>query len=256
MKCLLLGAGYATRLYPLTQECPKPLLPVGGIPILERILEKVAAAKAVDRAYVVTNHRFSAQYDHWLQGFRKPAFQVEIIDDQTTSNADRLGAIGDIDFVMRSAGIEDDLLVIAGDNLFDFPLEDFLAFALQKRAAIALYDVKDLRLASLYGIVTTAEDGRVTGFEEKPPAPKATLACLAVYFFGREYLPRIRQYLEAGGKKDALGHYIEWFHQQVPLFGWLIPGSWYDIGDLDSYQKANERYTGKENSSERQRRAL
>lgn len=248
MKCLLLGAGYATRLYPLTRERPKPLLPVGGVPIVERILGKVAAVKDVDRAYLVTNHRFVSHYYGWLRDYEsraKGAAPVEIFDDMTTSNDDRLGAIGDMDFVIRNAKIDDDLLVIAGDNLFEFELPAFLKFAAPKRAAVSLFDVKDRKLASLYGLVETDEDGQITDFDEKPPVPRSTLACIGVYFFGREHLPLLRQYLDEGRKPDAPGYYIQWLYRQVPLFGWVIPGGWYDIGDIDSYNKANELYAGK-----------
>jgi len=249
MKCLLLGAGYATRLYPLTRERPKPLLPIGGVPILQRIVEKVYAAGAVDHLYIVTNHRFTGHYWNWKRDFeahrRKLPAPIDVFDDLTTSNEDRLGAIGDIDFVIRNAKIDDDLLIISGDNLFDFALKDFLTPAKKKRAAVALYDVKSKELASLYGIVSVAKDRRITDFVEKPPAPESTLACIGVYYFGREHVPLFRQYLEEGGKKDAPGYYIEWLHRQIPLFGWVIPGTWYDIGDIDSYNKANELYVGK-----------
>jgi glucose-1-phosphate thymidylyltransferase len=249
MKALLLGAGYATRLYPLTKERPKPLLPVGGVPILQRILAKVAEVKEIDRAYLVTNHRFAGHYYNWLRDFqaqrRDGGPPVEIFDDLTISNDDRLGAVGDIDFVIKHAKVDDDLLVVAGDNLFDFSMADFLAFARPKRAAVALYDLKSKELASLYGIVSVAKDGRITAFDEKPPVPPGTLACVGVYYFGKEHLGMIRQYLAEGQKRDAPGFYIEWLHPRIPLYGWVIGGSWYDIGDIDSYTKANELYVGK-----------
>ncbi len=249
MKCLILGAGYATRLYPLTRERPKPLLPIGGTPILQRIVEKIYAVGAVDHVYVVTNHRFAGHYWNWKRDFesqkKKLPAPIDVFDDLTTSPDDRLGAIGDIDFVIKNAKIDDDLLIISGDNLFDFDLKEFLSFAKKKRAAVCLYDVKTKDLASLYGVVSVAKDKRITEFEEKPPAPASTLACIGVYFFGKEHVPLIRQYLEGGGKKDAPGYYIEWLHEQVKLYGWVIPGSWYDIGDIDSYNKANELYVGK-----------
>jgi glucose-1-phosphate thymidylyltransferase len=249
MKCLILGAGYAVRLYPLTRERPKPLLPIGGTPILQRIVEKVYATGAVDHVYVVTNHRFAGHYWNWKRDFenqkKKLAAPIDIFDDLTTSNDDRLGAIGDMDFVIKNAKVNDDLLVISGDNLFDFDLKDFLTFAKKKRAAVCLHDVKTKERAALYGIVSVAKDRCITEFEEKPPAPASTLACIGVYYFGKEHVPLVRQYLEEGGKKDAPGYYIEWLHHQVKLYGWVIPGSWYDIGDIDSYNNANELYVGK-----------
>ncbi len=246
MKCLLLGAGYATRLYPLTRECPKPLLPVGGTPILQRICDAVNRVSGVDRIYVVTNHRFVSHYYTWLRGL-KPPVPIEVFDDLTTSNDDRLGAVGDMDFVVRHAKIDDELLVIAGDNLFEFELADFVRFARERRgSAVAVKDVKSRERASLYGVVDVDKQGRINDFEEKPPQPASTLIAIAMYFFAKEHVPLIRQYLEAGHNKDAPGHYIAWLHQQVPVYAYPVRGEWYDIGDIDSYSRANEKYVAKE----------
>lgn len=246
MKALLLGAGYATRLYPLTRERPKPLLPIGGVAILERICEKIFPVPGVDRIYVVTNHRFAGHYYRWLTGYqetKKPRVPVEIFDDLTTSPDDRLGAIGDIEFVVKHANVDDDLLVVAGDNLFEFPLKNFTSFAKRKKSsAVCVKDVRDRKLASLYGVVEVDKKGRIVDFEEKPPAPASTLTAIGVYYFAKEHLPLFRQYLEEGQSRDAPGYFIQWLHPKVELYAFPVEGAWYDIGDIDSYTKANDLY--------------
>lgn len=243
MKCLLLGAGYATRLYPLTRERPKPLLPVAGIPILQRICEQVLKVKGLDHLYLVTNHRFAPHYYNWLRDYqtqRALPIPLEIFDDLTSSAEDRLGAIGDIQFVIQNAKIDDDLLLIAGDNLFQFPLQDFVAAAQPRGSAVCLKDLKSKKLVSLYGAVEVDASGKVIDFEEKPPRPRSTLVSVGVYYFSKAHLPLFRQYMEAGFKKDAPGFYLQWLHKQVDVYGHVIEGEWFDIGDIDSYNQANE----------------
>ncbi|MBI2933812.1 MAG: nucleotidyltransferase family protein [Planctomycetes bacterium] len=247
MKCLLLGAGYATRLYPLTRERPKPLLPVGGIPILQRICNAVRRVPDVDRIYVVTNHRFVTHYYNWLREAGPTPVPIEIFDDLTTSNDDRLGAVGDIDFVVRSAKINDEMLVIAGDNLFEFDLKDFVKFAREhKGSAVAVKDVESKELAALYGVVDLDKNRRILDFEEKPPVPASTLIAIAIYYFAKDHVPLTRQYLAEGHNKDQPGHYIAWLHKQVPVYAYAFQSGWYDIGDIDSYNKANELYLAQE----------
>jgi glucose-1-phosphate thymidylyltransferase len=243
MKCLLLGAGYATRLYPLTKDRPKPLLPVAGIPILQRICEQVFKVKSLETLYIVTNHRFAAHYYNWLrdyQNHRALPVPIEIYDDLTTSPDDRLGAIGDIQFVIQNAKIDDDLLVIAGDNLIEFSLQDFVEVAKPKGAGVCLKDLKSKKQVSLYGAVEINKAGKVVDFEEKPPRPRTTLISIGVYFFGKGQLPLFRQYLEEGHSKDAPGSYLQWLHKQIDVHGHVVDGEWFDIGDIDSYNLANQ----------------
>ncbi len=243
MKCILLGAGYATRLYPLTRERPKPLLPVGGIPILQRICDSVMKVPGVDCIYVVTNHRFTSHYYNWKSELGKTRVPIEIFDDMTTSNDDRLGAIGDMDFVVRNAKIDDELLVIAGDNLFEFPLTDLVKLGRDRKGSVvAVKDLGNRERASLYGVVQIDKKGRVTDFEEKPPVPQSTLIAIGLYYFAKEHATMMRQYLGEGHNKDAPGHFIAWLHQQVPVFAFPIAGEWYDIGDIDSYNQANDLF--------------
>ena len=243
MRCLLLGAGYATRLYPLTKDRPKPLLPVAGVPILQRICEQVLKVKGLEQIYVVTNHRFAPHYYNWVRDYqsqRALPVPIEIYDDLTQTPEDRLGAIGDIQFVIQNAKIDDDLMVIAGDNLIQFSLQDFVAAAQPRGSAVCLKDLKSKQLVSLYGAVEVNKQGKIVDFEEKPPKPRTTLISIGVYYFSKAHLPFFRQYLEGGMKKDAPGFYLQWFHKQVDVYGHVVEGDWYDIGDIDSYNTANE----------------
>jgi glucose-1-phosphate thymidylyltransferase len=251
MKCLMLGAGYATRLYPLTRERPKPLLPVAGVPILQRICEQVFKVKAVDRMYVVSNHRFAPHYYNWLRDYenhRALPVPIEIFDDLTTTPDDRLGAIGDIQFVIQNAKVEDDLLVIAGDNLIQFDLAGLAASAAERGTTVGVKDLKSKKLVSLYGAIEVNKQGKVVGFEEKPPKPQTTLISIGVYLFKKEHLPLFKRYLDEGRSKDAPGFYLQWLHEEIDVFAYVIDGEWFDIGDIDSYNKANEMMMTKGNS--------
>src|SRR4051812_41843666 len=180
MKAIVLAAGYATRLRPLTDTWAKELLPVGGRPIIDWILQAVEDSGVVDEVHVVTNSRKAPAFEQWASGR-----DVVVHDDGTSSNDDRLGAIGDMLFVIERAELDDDLLVIAGDNLFEFSVADFVGFWRGKgtASAVAVRDVGSLELASHYGIVSLAGDGRITSFVEKPADPPSTLAATATYLF-------------------------------------------------------------------------
>ncbi len=181
MKALILAAGYATRLRPLTDSLPKQLLPVGGKPIVDWILDRIREA-GIDDVHLVTNGRFAKDFEPWAA-----AAGVHVHDDGTTTNETRLGAIGDIRFVQEHAALDDDLLVIAGDNLFDYSLSDYIAFWAGKdgASAVAVYDVGDRELAKQYGVVELGEDDRIVDFVEKPEDPPSTLAATATYIYAR-----------------------------------------------------------------------
>ncbi len=242
MECLVLAAGYATRLYPLTKDQPKPLLPVGGVPILEKIVGAILPIEGLRRLHVVTNHRFAGHFERWREGYlpRRPR-PVEIVvhDDRTTSNEDRLGAIGDIRFVIDSAGIDDDLLIVAGDNILPANLEGFVRFARSKVTAAALKKFDSPELVSLYGAVQLDASGRIIDFEEKPKKPKSLMVSVGLYHYGRPHVSLFGKYLGAGHNKDAPGYFLQWAHKQVDIYGYFIEGPWYDIGDLESYKKAD-----------------
>jgi glucose-1-phosphate thymidylyltransferase len=238
LRALILAAGYATRLRPLTDSWAKELLPVGGRPIVDRILDNLAQAPEVDEVHLVTNSRKAPWFHDWAKGR-----DVTIHDDGTTSNDDRLGAIGDMLFVLDRIGSDDDLLVIAGDNLFDFRLSDLIAFWKTKgvASAVAVLDVGSLELARQYGIVDLDSDSRIRSFVEKPPEPASTLAATATYLYHRDHVGLIRTYVQTEANADQPGRLVAWLHQREPVYGWVFAEPWYDIGDHEQLLEADNR---------------
>ncbi|MBI4436124.1 MAG: nucleotidyltransferase family protein [Candidatus Omnitrophica bacterium] len=239
MKSLILAAGYATRLYPLTQSKPKPLLDIGGKPVLEYILGHIEKIDGVDDATLVVNHKFYSQFEKWKKSYRSSKPLV-LLDDGSTHEGNRLGAIGDMRFTIRERKVRSDLLVVAGDNLFDIDLRPFVQSAQKKSpfSSVMLYDVKDFSLARQYGIVGLDGESRIVSFEEKPEHPQSTLSAMGVYYFPKEVLGQIDTYLQGGSPQDAPGFFLRWLSQKETVYGYPSTGTWYDIGDLASYQKA------------------
>lgn len=244
MKCLILAAGYATRLYPLTKETPKPLLEVAGKSILERLLDKISFIDKIDHVYVVTNSRFAQAFQDWVGSYQysKP---ITVIDDGTTSNENRLGAIGDIQYVLDQTGLEDDLMILAGDNLFDFDLREFEQFFQEKDAdVITAYEISDINLRRRVGIVELDSSAKILSFEEKPQEPKSSFGVPALYIYKQETLPMIKKYLQEGNNPDAPGHFIPWLIKHKPMFAFQFEGDWHDIGTLESYEEAQLVFAG------------
>lgn len=244
MKALILAAGYATRMYPLTLDRAKPLLPIAGKPAIEYIIKRIEEIEEIDKIFVVTNEKFFQQFVAWFKKFsaKKP---IKILNDQTLSEQDRLGAIGDLDFVIKEEKLADDLLVIAGDNLFELGLREFVDFAKHRAPAssIGLYDIKDKEAVKRYSQVCLDANDKVIAFEEKPKQPTSTLVAKCLYFFSKEDLSLISKYLSSGGTTDAPGHYIAWLCQRTPVYGYTFCGKWYDIGNQAVYKKANQDFT-------------
>lgn len=238
MKALILAAGYATRLRPLTDTWAKELLPVGGRPIIDRIVDGIAEVDEVDAVHVVTNARKAPAFREWARHR-----DVTIHDDGTSSNEDRLGAIGDMLFVVEQARIDDDLLVIAGDNLFEFELADFVAFWRSKEvaSAVAVRDVGSLELASHYGVVDLDEDGRILSFVEKPADPPSSLAATATYAFSRDHVRLLGPYLDGEHGSDQPGRFVGWLQRHEPVYGWVFDESWHDIGNYEQLLEADNR---------------
>ncbi len=238
MKALILAAGYATRLQPLTDTWAKELLPVGGRPIIDSIVESIEAVDAVDEVHVVTNARKAPAFLRWAEGR-----DVRVHDDGTRSNDDRLGAVGDMRLVIERAEIDDDLLVIAGDNLFDFSLVELVEFWRGKgvASALAVRDVGSRELARRYGIVELGADDRVVAFVEKPDDPPSTLAATAAYLFSRSHVPLVGEYLDAGNAHDQPGRFVAWLQEREPVYGWRSEGGWFDIGDHAQLLEADNR---------------
>jgi len=239
MKLLVLAAGYATRLYPLTRDRPKPLLPVGGRPMLDRLLGSLRPI-GFDAIYVVTNARFAEQFREWAEGK-----DVAVVDDGTTSDEDRLGAIGDIGLVIERERIVDDVVVVAGDNLFSDSLVDFGRAARERRVPLlAIHDVGDLELVrGRYNSIEVDARGRITYFEEKPDEPRSTLSGIGLYFYPRDTLPLIREYLAAGNNPDQPGRLVQWLYPRVDVYTWPVPGQWYDIGSREQLEDADRVFS-------------
>ena len=241
MKAIILAAGYATRLYPLTENTPKPLLNVAGKPILEHIIRKLEQIGQVNKICIVTNDRFRKIFEKWLEGFdaQKP---VEVISDGTKSNEDRLGALGDVHHAITACKLDDDLIVVAGDNLFQMSLADAANFFKKKKKnVIVLHDVKDFVLARQYGIVEV-ENNVIINFEEKPISPKSTLASTGIYLFPKKTIPLIKKYIAQGNNADKTGSFIEWLHKRDEVHSFITDKKWYDIGNLEQLEKANKNY--------------
>ncbi len=242
MKALILAAGYATRLYPLTKDRPKSLLPIGNKPIIEHIVDNLERIESVNEIIVVSNQRFSHQFQDWLNGV-SCVKRIRLINDGTTSEENRLGAVGDMNFVINEYNIADDLLVIGGDNLLTGDLRGFLEFSeLKRSSAVGLYDIKNRRIAMKYGVVMLNGDNRLIDFSEKPKVPPSSLIAMCLYYFPKEKLHLISEYLKRNEAKDAIGHYISWLSRVEQVFGYIFDGIWYDIGDKLSYQRARQKF--------------
>jgi glucose-1-phosphate thymidylyltransferase len=238
MKLLILAAGYATRLYPLTRDTPKPLLEVAGRPILDHVLDKLQPI-GLDGVYVITNSKFADRFHEWAAGR-----DLTVIDDGTDREETRLGAIGDIALVMRKEQIGDDLVVVAGDNLFSESLEGFGTLAREKDAPVlAVHDVGDLERIKDYNAIEIDAEGRVVFFEEKPVEPRSTLTGIALYFYPSWSLPLIDRYVAEGLNPDQPGRLVEWLYPQTPVYTWRVPGLWFDIGSKEQLAEADRIFS-------------
>jgi len=239
LKAVILAGGYATRLYPLTRDRPKHLLEVDGRPILELLLERLPLGE-LDAVYVVTNAKFADRFREWAESY--PA-DIIVLDDGTTSEEDRLGAIGDLQLVIESEDLDDDLIVAAGDNIFTERLDDFARFGRERdAAAIAVYDVGDLEAMKQLSSIGVDADSRLVTFEEKPEQPESTLAGIALYFYPRAILPLVGQYLAEGNNPDQPGRLVGWLYRRTPVYAWRVPGRWFDIGTPETLAEAERLF--------------
>jgi glucose-1-phosphate thymidylyltransferase len=243
VKALILAAGYATRLYPLTLDRPKALLPVGGKPMLDHLMEQLEQVDGLDEVHVVTNSKFAEAFREWAAG--RSGLPLRIIDDGTVDDDSKLGAIGDLDLTIREAELDDDLIVLAGDNLFSESIAPFPVFALGKGGpALGVYDVGDLETIRRYSVIELDDDDRVTRLEEKPERPRSTLAGIALYFYPRSALRYVREYLEDGNNPDQPGRLVQWLYPRTAVYGWRVPGRWFDVGSKETLAEADRAFTG------------
>ncbi len=237
MKAIILAAGYATRLYPLTKNFPKPLLEVGGKTILDHLIDQLKNIADIDDIYVVTNHRFHGHFTDWARGNK--AIRSDILDDGTTSNDDRLGAVGDIQFVIEARDIADDVLILAADNILLFSLQNFVStFKSNPASHIAVRHNPDYDDRKRRGNVQLDEDNRVLQFIEKPDRPISEWSASPVYVYPASILPRFKEYIANGGNPDAPGHFLEWLHACEAVYAYNIEGGVLDIGNRESLAEA------------------
>lgn len=240
MKAIILAAGYATRLYPLTKNCAKPLLPIGSRPMIDYLIDQAVTLPDLDDIFVVSNHRFAGQFEQWADR-RRPALpshmRLSVIDDQTTHEGDRLGAIGDIQYVIRHGAIDDDLLVMAGDNLFTWALLDaWHHFRQHGEDMILAQKLANPDDRHRFAIALVNEDGLVEHLEEKPACPRSDIGVYAIYFYRRDTLPLISRYLAEGNNPDAPGHFPAWLYRQKPVRVFFFSGRCIDIGTPQAYE--------------------
>ncbi|MCH3941708.1 MAG: nucleotidyltransferase family protein [Bacteroidales bacterium] len=242
MKCLILAAGYATRLYPLTENFPKPLLDVGGKTILDWLLDDVEASGKIDEYAVVTNHKFACHFEKWASGRSE---KITVVDDGTTANETRLGAVRDIQYALEKTGFDDDTLIMAGDNLLDFSLIKFIGYAIAAGTSCIMryYEPSEAKLHKC-GVVEVDEHDLILSMEEKPAEPRSHWCCPPFYFYRRQDVARIPEGMAAGCGIDAPGSFVAWLATKVPIRAMEMPGHRYDIGTLDSYKAAQATYQG------------
>ncbi len=242
MKCIVLAAGYATKLYPLTENFPKPLLEVGGKTILDHLLDDINESGEVGDFVVISNHRFASHFEEWA---KKKEYPVTVLDDGTESNETRLGAVRDMLFAVEKLGINEDILVIAGDNLLDFSLKIFIDYAKKKKTSCVMRFFQPDRSRLLKsGVLSVDENERVVRMTEKSPNPESNWCCPPFYYYTAEDASKIKEALESGCGADAPGSYVAWLCERSAVHAMEMPGKRYDIGDLASYEKVKAEYKG------------
>lgn len=242
MKCILLCAGYATRLFPLTQNFPKALLEVGGRAILDYTLDEVNSIDEIDHIYLVTNAKYTPHFEEWAKS-KNNIKPITVFNDGTTNNDDRLGAIGDMQFTIEKAGIDDDILVLATDNLFTFKLKDFVEFYKTKNApSVCVREEEDINLLKRVGVAKLDEDMRIVDFVEKPAEPQSKYAVYAEYIYPKNVLLMIKTYLEEGNSCDAPGNLVAYMYKRLPTYAYAFNGVCYDVGTHEALAQVNEIY--------------
>lgn len=242
MKCLILAAGYATRLYPLTENFPKPLLTVGEKTILDWLIEDIDTAGAVDEYIVISNHKYAHHFKAWAKTKKQ---KITVVDDGTDTNETRLGAVKDIQFAIEQQNLQEDMLVIAGDNVLDFSLTEFIEYAHKKNTSCILryYEPDDKKLLKC-GVVTVDENDRILKMTEKSTEPATHWCCPPFYYYTKDDAALVPKGIACGCGTDAPGSYIAWLCTQTTVHAMQMPGKRYDIGNLESYEKVKAEYRG------------
>lgn len=247
MKNIVLAAGYATRLYPLTKNFPKPLLEVAGKTILDRLLDDIDSIEDINEHIIISNHRYIESFENWKKG-SKLKNPITIIDDGSISNETRLGAVKDIQFAIEKLGIDDDLLIVAGDNIIDFSFQGFVDEFKRRNAAMVMCNYEeDMGTLQRCGVMVPDEDFRVLSMEEKPKEPKSNWCVGPFYIYKRDELHYIKEGIESGCGTDAPGSFVCYLCEKTPVYAMKITGNRYDIGTMESYEQVKEIFKNKEN---------
>ncbi|MBS7645405.1 nucleotidyltransferase family protein [Candidatus Bathyarchaeota archaeon] len=242
MIAVILAGGFAVRLHPITRDVAKPLLPIGGKPIIDHIVEKLMELEEVTRIIISTNRRFEEQFKEWLS--REAYERVEVEVEPSLSEGEKLGAIGALSRLLprleRGGG---ECIIIAGDNLFTSNLKGLIEYYKGKRApTIAAYDVGGPELARRFSTLETDAEGRVLSFKEKPESPRSSLIGTCIYILPREALKEVKIYLGEGNNPDSPGHFIEWLSKRRELYAYVLEGYWCDVGTPEAYEEAIRKF--------------
>ena len=246
MKVLILAAGYGTRLRAIGENTPKPLLDINGRPLINYILDKLENLNGLNEVIVVTNNKFYSVFCDWKDGISFP-HPITIVNDGTNTPDDRLGSIGDINFVLEHKTMDDDFLIVGGDNLFDYNVNEYIMFAQNKPQAVTMgtYDVGDVAQAQLFGVVELDADNKIISFEEKPACPKSSLISMCFYYLPQKTLGLVAAYLNEVKQSDTSGDYIRWLREKNEVYGFQFVGTWYDIGSIEAYRDAQAKFKNK-----------
>lgn len=242
MKAIILAGGYGKRLWPLTKYIPKALLDVGGKLMIDHIIEKLENIQEIDTIIVSTNEMFDEPLREWIKDKRTTSKKkIKLIIEPTKDEGGKFGTISGLQYIVEEEDINDDCLIVASDNLFDFDIRDFIKFFKEKKSpVIAVFDIKDKQKAMIYGIVTIDENKKVIDFAEKPTEPPSTLASTACYLFPKDVMRLFGEYIEEGGRKDSPGFFLTWLHKKQNVYAFTFSGHWFDIGDFESLDRARE----------------
>jgi len=239
MKAIILLAGYATRMYPLTENQPKALLPLKGKPVIDYIVEQINKLPEVDTIYAVTNSKFYSHFTMWANT-APTTIPIEVLDDGTTSNENRRGAIGDIFFAIQEKNIDDELFVVAGDNYFTYDLrEQYGVFRKTGCDTIAGKELNDIEKLKAFAVAKLDVYGKVVELVEKPAVPESNIAIYAIYFYRRETVPMFCTYLGEGNNPDHPGSFPQWLHRIQDMYNYTMNGDCYDIGTIEMYEDMN-----------------
>ncbi len=258
MKVFIMAGGFGTRLGDIAKDIPKALLTVSGKPVLDYLLEKLEFLDGLDTIYLSTNKKFEPPFREWLEGpkpsgirrvDRQPSRaigtlenlrpKIRLVVEPVLSEQQKFGAVGAWRHLLWKERLNDDIISIAGDNLFTFDLGIFLAKARSLQApVVVLHDVQKKEEARKFGVCAVNPHHRITSFEEKPEEPKSTLVSTGIYYFPAATLPTIEHYLAGGNSRDSPGRFLAWLSKRMPVYGFIPLGQWVDIGSPESYERA------------------